>query len=64
LTADGRVKAWGKTFRSLAASRKGKNSRTKWPQPRPALDWDACLTSLAAESQFRQQYFSAFSGNR
>jgi len=64
LTADGRVKAWGKTFRSLAGSRKGKASRTKWPEPRPALDWDACLTSLAAESQFRQQYFVDFSKPR
>jgi len=64
LTADGRVKAWGQTFRSLAASRKGKVARTKWPGPRPELDWDACLTSLAAESQFRQQYFIDFSAKR
>ena len=64
LTADGRVKAWGKTFHSLAASRKGKVSRAKWPAPRPALDWNACLTSLAAESQFRQQYFVEFSAKR
>jgi len=61
LTAGGRVKAWGKTFHSLAARRKGKVSRAKWPAPRPELDWDACLTSLAAESQFRQQYFVEFS---
>jgi hypothetical protein len=64
LTADGRPKAWGKTFKSLASSRKGKASRAKWPASRPALDWDACLTSLAAESQFRQQYFIDFSKGR
>ena len=64
LTSDGRVKAWGRTFRSLAASHRGKVSRTTQPGPRPELDWDACLTSLAAERQFRQQYYLEFSKPR
>jgi hypothetical protein len=56
-TASGTMKAWGRTFSELAA---------KPPKPtikslaRPELDWDACLTSLAASKDFRQKYLRSF----
>ena len=61
LTVDGRAKAWGKTFREWAPRLEGKGARRTEAGPRPDLDWEACLTSLAAENEFRQRYFKAFS---
>jgi len=58
--ADGQVKAWGRAFQSLAARFRGHAIPPKKMGPRPALDWDACLTSMAAETKFRQNYFNAF----
>jgi hypothetical protein len=28
--------------------------------PRPAMDWDACITDSASANQFRSQYLKAF----
>ncbi len=61
LTADGQPKLWGKTFHRLASEYKGKRTLGKVPASRPTLNWDACLTSLAAEQQFRQDNFRDFS---
>jgi hypothetical protein len=63
LTADGQPKAWGLTFRNLAAAYSGHWCHAEKPRFRPDMDWEACLTSLAAENQFRQSYFQAFSRN-
>ena len=60
LTADGQLKEWGRTFAELA--------KRDWPCPttsshwpaRPQLDWDACVTSIAAARAFRQEYLESF----
>jgi hypothetical protein len=58
LNPDGRTKAWGHEFKRLSAQHR------KRPVPpsaaRPILDWDACLTSTAAGSAFREQYLNWF----
>lgn len=60
LTADGKIKAWGKTFAELAARPPAPPAAaTAWPT-RPTLDWDACLTSTAAARDFRQRYLAEF----
>ena len=61
VTANGKVKAWGLAFQSLAASFQDKAVRPKKTGTRPAMDWNACLSSMAAEKEFREQYFTAFS---
>jgi hypothetical protein len=60
-TADGRTKVWGRTFQKLAASFQGRAIRPKKTGPRPVMDWDACLSSMTAENEFMEQYFTAFS---
>ena len=60
-TADGKIKAWGRTFHELATRFQGPPVRPKKTGPRPAMDWDACLSSMNAEKEFREQYFKAFS---
>ncbi len=61
VTAGGKIKAWGRTFQELASSFQGKAIRPRKTGPRPAMDWDACLSSMAAEKEFRENYFAAFS---
>jgi aryl-phospho-beta-D-glucosidase BglC (GH1 family) len=61
VTAGGKIKAWGRTFQELAASFHGNVIRPKKTSPRPTMDWDACLSSMAAGKEFREQYFTAFS---
>lgn len=60
LTADGRMKAWGKTFQDLSQ----RWSREATPPPpagqRPELDWPALLTSTEAAAQFRSDYLKRF----
>jgi endo-1,4-beta-mannosidase len=60
LTADGKTKAWGKTFHQLSTDFSGKHIAPKQIGLRPSLDWDACLTSAAATKEFRDQYRQAF----
>jgi len=59
-TADGQVKAWGRTFQELALHYGGKFVEPKKLPARPALDWNACLTSSKAENEFRASYFTDF----
>jgi hypothetical protein len=58
--ADGTAKAWGRDFKSLA----GKYAGQRLPVPklgsRPAMDWDACITSAAEGAKFRQRYLEAW----
>jgi len=64
VTADGKVKAWGVAFKKLAGSYRGKAICPKKTGPRPVMDWDACLSSTAAEKEFLEQYFAVFSQDR
>jgi endo-1,4-beta-mannosidase len=59
-TADGKPKAWGRTFQELATKFRGKAIPTKSTGPRPKMDWDACLSSMSAEKEYREKYFAAF----
>ena len=60
LTVDGKLKAWGRTFQQLAAHYGGASIPPARIGPRPTLDWDACLTSAASATKFREEYFQAF----
>jgi len=60
LTVDGRPKAWGRTFHELSARFGGKPMPPAKAGERPALDWDALVTSTLAASEFRQKYLEAF----
>jgi hypothetical protein len=59
-TATGKIKAWGTTFQELAKRFQGREFSVPRIGPRPALDWDACLTSIQAAREFRQRYYEAF----
>jgi len=60
LTAEGKVKEWGKVFQQLAAKHAGRRLTPPAIGSRPSLDWAACLTSSAAATQFREAYLKAF----
>jgi beta-galactosidase GanA len=59
LTADGKLKAWGREFQKLARQYRGQRLPSREKISTPALDWDACLTSAAAGNRFREQYYQA-----
>ncbi|MGO8930210.1 MAG: hypothetical protein ACLQU3_25355 [Limisphaerales bacterium] len=59
LTADGKLKAWGREFQKLARQYSRKRIPSRKTISTPALDWDACLTSAAAGNRFREQYYQA-----
>jgi len=59
LTADGKLKAWGREFQKLARKYGGRRVPTVKTMSTPALDWDACLTSTTAGNSFREQYYQA-----
>jgi endo-1,4-beta-mannosidase len=59
LTADGKLKAWGREFQKLARQYGGKKIPSLHPMSSPGLDWDACLTSASAGNRFREQYYQA-----
>jgi hypothetical protein len=60
LTAVGKTKAWGSTFKGLASRFTGKRIPALTLGHRPDLDWDACLTSMEAQATFRKHYLEAF----
>ncbi|MBN2508496.1 MAG: beta-galactosidase [Verrucomicrobia bacterium] len=60
LTATGSVKAWGRDFQSLATRFAATPPAPRPLATRPALDWDACLTSSAAAKDYRDRYAAAF----
>jgi len=67
VTSDGKPKAWAREFQNLAGSLAGQAMPPRQLGPRPALDWDRCLTSTQAGRQFREEYYRAFregAGNR
>ena len=59
LTSDGRLKAWGQEFQRLATRNTAAPGR-RGLVVRPELDWDACVTSVAAGNEFRNRYVKAF----
>lgn len=60
LTADGKVKEWGRAFQQLASKYTSTRLPLRQTGIKPNLDWAACLTSMAAETEFRQAYLQAF----
>ena len=60
VTADGQTKAWGREFQRLSAKYAGQHIPPAQLSWRPALDWDACITSLKALDRFREDYIHAF----
>jgi endo-1,4-beta-mannosidase len=59
LTADGKTKAWGRTFQKLARRYRAAKLTAPRLGPRPDLDWDLCITSAAEGAKYRQRYFEA-----
>jgi hypothetical protein len=64
LTRDGRPKQWAREFQALAGSLAGRVLPAPQIGPRPALDWDRCVTSTQAGHDFREQYYKAFLADR
>lgn len=60
LTADGKTKAWGRTFEELAKRYRGAKLTAPKLGPRPELDWDLCITSSVEGMKFRDRYFDAW----
>lgn len=63
LAVDGKPKAWGREFQALAGSLTG-GVKPRRLGPRPALDWDRCITSTEAGRAFREEYLKAFLAER
>ena len=64
LKADGKIKAWGITFQKLSADYRNKHIPRLKIGTRPEMDWDACVTSLKAQNEFRQKYLAEFLADR
>ena len=60
LTFDGKLKEWGREFKTLSNRLKNRLFNPSPVGPRPSLDWELCVTSTAAGNQFREDYFKAF----
>ncbi len=60
LTVDGEAKAWAREFRRLAGALEQERIAPAELGPRPALDWDRCLTDPSAGRQFLEQYGKAY----
>ena len=64
LTVDGKLKAWGAEFQKLVAQFGGREIPAAKLGPRPALDWDRCITNAKAAQEFREAYLSAFAADK
>lgn len=64
LTVDGKDKAWAREFRRLASTLTQERIQPAQLGPRPALDWDRCLTDPGAGRQFLEEYGKAFAARR
>ncbi len=64
LTVEGKVKAWGQTFQQLSGRYTGTHIEPATINWRPALDWEACVTSAAEANDFRAAYRKAFLADR
>lgn len=57
---DGTVKEWGRDFERLAGELAAPAVASARDGERPALDWEACLTSPEARRRFREAYYQSF----
>lgn len=64
LTADGRLKAWGRDFEGLAQQFAGRVLPPRQVGPRPTLDWNLCTTSAAKRKEFCERYLEAWKAAR
>ncbi len=64
LTADGKTKAWGRSFEKLAKRYRGAKIESPKLGPRPEMDWDLCITSAVEGMKFRDRYFEAWAARR
>ncbi len=64
LTADGKTKAWGATFKELVSIYSERPTPPRRLRDRPEINWDDCLTSMKAQSDFRQKYLEIFLQSR
>ncbi len=62
LSAKGAQKEWGREFSKLA-QRLPTLAGHRPIQPRPALDWNRCITSTAEGNAFRQEYAKSVQGS-
>ncbi len=58
--SDGKIKTWGRQFAALVADFHKNPPAPHKVGPRPALPWDACLTSSKAAAKFQKEYLHAF----
>jgi hypothetical protein len=61
LTSKGHMKEWGRAFTLLSQKYSGSRIPPRSVAARPALNWDACLTSSAAAKSFREEYLRQWS---
>jgi endo-1,4-beta-mannosidase len=64
LTAEGKVKAWGREFKQLSEHYGDRKLIAPELGSRPALDWELCTTSAVEGAKFRERYFEAWSAER
>lgn len=64
LTAEGKVKAWGREFKKLSERYRDRKLTAPKLGPRPVLDWDLCITSAAEGAKFRARYLEAWQAER
>lgn len=62
-TADGKEKAWGRTFRELAQRFQTQPPVFELPN-RPDLPWDSCVAGGDGMENFRKAYLESFIANR
>jgi hypothetical protein len=60
LTSDGEVKAWGLKFKKLSDRYKDRELSAPEAGPRPAMDWDLCITSASARAEYNANYLKAW----
>ena len=60
MTADAKLKAWGREFQKLSAHYSGNTIPRSERGVRPVLDWNRCLVSPAAGNAFREEYYRAW----
>jgi regulation of enolase protein 1 (concanavalin A-like superfamily) len=61
---DGTLKEWGREFKRLAGELAVPAGASARAGQRPALDWDACLTSAEAGRRFREAYYQSFNADQ
>ncbi len=62
LTADGKIKAWGKEFTRLSKEYGARRIPAR-KAARPTLDWDACVTDTTAGDRYREAYYGSYAGH-